>query len=117
MVVAHALSALLVIALEIDLCSYEARTRSSSILQAGSQLPRTRFGWLKAHYNDTINKRKNMILNAVQSFNRNRGLPLDTQVFKNGNDYAKCLAPIEVLDGEVFYRGASDPVWKSRLQR
>ena len=117
MVLIHALSAVLVIALELDLCSYEARTRSSSKLQAGSQVPRTRFGWLKAHYNDTIIQRKNALTNAVQSFNRNRGLPIDTHVFKSCNDYAKCLASIEVRDGEVFYRGASDPVWKNSLQR
>ena len=91
------LSGKLVVALELDLLSYQARCQMQEI-QAGAQLPRTRYGWL--------------------AFNRERGLPADSKVFKDSTQYARCLAPIEVNDSdEIMYKSANDSVWKSRLTR
>ena len=43
---------------------------------------------------------------------------MDTEVFKNQNQYVHCLSVIKVIDaGEVVYRGARDPVWKKTIRR
>ena len=113
----HNLSVLLVVALELDLLSYQARAKAN-LTQLGRQLPRTRFGWLKEHYSNTIINRNNDIIQAIQTFNRSRGFPVDTTVFKGANQYARCLCQIEVNEGgEVVYRGANDTVWSKILRK
>ena len=111
----HNLDAVTVVALELDLLAYQARCRAD-LLRQGSQtsyVPRTRFGWLLAHFKDAANSRNNAISKATANFNRRRGVPVDSVLFKSPNQYAKCLASIELNDaGEIMYRGASDHVWK-----
>ena len=114
MVLVHSLSSILVVALELDLLAYQAR-RKADDMRASCQLPRSRLGWLKSHYQDTVKKRSNAIVQAIQNFNRERGVPVDTVLFKNANAYAHCLAPIDINDaGEVVYRGAQDSVWTGK---
>ena len=69
MVASHELSANLVIALEKDLIAHQKRCRERvDVLTSGSQLPRTRYGWLIKHYRDCVKKRPNPIMQAVQDF-------------------------------------------------
>ena len=81
------LSLLLVVALELDLLSYRARCTANLVRETGSQIPRTRLGWLTAHFKDTASSRNNGISQAISKFNRTRGVPVDTVVFKNQNEY------------------------------
>ena len=112
MVRAYQLSGFLLVQLELDLLAYQARCRAQK-LAAGSQLPRTRHGWLLAHYRDTIKTRNNAIVQAVENFNRKRGQPVGVNVFNGTKSYAKCLSTVETNgEGEFVYRGANDPVWK-----
>lgn len=118
MVLIHELSATFVIALELDLLAYQARKKLPSTLSAGAQVPRTRYGWLIAHFRDTVRSRNNAIEKATLEFNRSRGVPLTTRVFKNKQQYARCLAPVEVDDdGAVVYLGAKDSVWATLCRK
>ena len=115
MVKVHDLSAALVFQLERDFTNYYQLARRA-ILKAGAQLPRTRYGWLRLHFESRMKKRGNAIMAAVKEFNRDRNVPLNTKVFKDSRQYAGCLTPIEITeDGNVAYRSASDPVWNSTL--
>ena len=118
MVKIHQLSAEFILALDIDLVTFKKTCKLPGKFVAGSQLPRTRWGWLMAHYQDCTNKRNDAIKKASQQFNRTRGVPIDTVVFKSPTQYARCLSAIAVnADGEVVYRGANDRIWKTKLRK
>ena len=119
MVASHELSAKLVITLEKDLNAYQKQCRDRvGSLATGSQLPRTRYGWLIKHYRDSMKRRPNPIMKAIEDFNRSRDKPVTEPVFKNDIQYAKCLAPLEINEfGMVVYRAASDPVWGGKIKR
>ena len=66
MVASHELSANLVIALEKDLIAYQKRCRERvGVLASGSQLPRTRYGWLIKHYRFDVPINTEIVLKNV----------------------------------------------------
>ena len=115
MVRVSSLSILLLIALELDLLSFQARW-SAHAMKQGEQLPRTRYGWLLRHYEDMAQQRNSPLTKSMQDFNRSRGLPVDTCVFANANQYARCLCQIEIIDGKAVYLPASDPIWEKTMR-
>ena len=117
MVQVHKLRASLTLALLRDLQSYKTRCKEDCRLNAGDQLPRTDFGWLISHFKNTaVRRRNNGIETAIKQYNRSRGNPIDDKVFKDANQYAKCLVQVEInQDGEVVYKGAADRIWNSKL--
>ena len=115
MVKVCSLSILLLIALELDLVSFQARF-AADVLNQGEQIPRTRYGWLKRHYGDVAHQRNSPLTKSTQEFNRSRGLPVDTCVFANANQYARCLCQIEIIDGKAVYLPASDPIWEKTMR-
>ena len=116
MVQVQHLSLGLILTLQLDLISFKARALKN--LGAGQQVPRTQHGWLRKHYSETIQNRKNDISEAIQKFNRSRGQPLDTPVFTNATQYARCLSQVEVNEANsVVYCGANNSVWRKKLRR
>ena len=63
MVKVHQLSAEFVLALDADLQEFKKLFTSANKVVAGQQLPRTRWRWLIAHFNDAKGKRSDVIQN------------------------------------------------------
>ena len=111
----YELSATLVTSLLQHFQQYQKKFRETiGSRPVGFNIPRSRTRWLELHYKENMMSRHGAIKQAVSEYNRTRGKPVQTTVFKNAKQYAKCLSQLEVDDsGNVVYRGTRDAVWKT----
>ena len=115
MVQVHELSSTFIKTLEEDFQNYKKSFHKTVASRpVGFQVPHTTTRWMNLYYQETIKKRQNILKQTAQQFNRSLGKPVDAIVFKNAKEFVRCLSQIKVEDsGNVVYRPASDPVWRS----